>query len=74
MGLNQLPKQLYPHGTAIMNTLQQVLEQLEGYFRYNVLWKTRYVKGVNESNTALAKVNGLISGLQQDFLLLLSLE
>ncbi|MGB8273143.1 MAG: hypothetical protein WCE77_26185 [Priestia megaterium] len=28
-GLNQLPKQLYPHGTAIMNTLQQVLEQLE---------------------------------------------
>ncbi|TGA97778.1 DHA2 family efflux MFS transporter permease subunit [Sporolactobacillus shoreae] len=23
-GLNQLPKKLYPHGTAIMNTLQQV--------------------------------------------------
>ncbi|MDH2452426.1 hypothetical protein PQ796_17965 [Priestia megaterium] len=23
-GLNQLPKQLYPHGTAIMNTLYQV--------------------------------------------------
>lgn len=23
-GLNQLPRQLYPHGTAIMNTLQQV--------------------------------------------------
>ncbi|MCL1631195.1 DHA2 family efflux MFS transporter permease subunit [Sporolactobacillus sp. CPB3-1] len=23
-GLNQLPKRLYPHGTAIMNTLQQV--------------------------------------------------
>ncbi|MGE1196628.1 hypothetical protein ACQJ18_18155 [Priestia megaterium] len=29
--------------------------------------KERYVKGVNESNTALAKVNGLISGLQQAF-------
>src|SRR5690606_1095933 len=23
-GLNQLPRNLYPHGTAIMNTLQQV--------------------------------------------------
>jgi len=23
-GLNQLPKELYPHGTAVMNTLQQV--------------------------------------------------
>lgn len=23
-GLNQLPPELYPHGTAIMNTLQQV--------------------------------------------------
>lgn len=23
-GMNQLPKQMYPHGTAIMNTLQQV--------------------------------------------------
>src|SRR5690606_34913083 len=23
-GLNQLPQELYPHGTAVMNTLQQV--------------------------------------------------
>lgn len=24
-GLNQLPPELYPHGTAVMNTLQQVV-------------------------------------------------
>ncbi|MGF9888367.1 lincomycin resistance protein LmrB [Priestia megaterium] len=68
-GLNQLPKQLYPHGTAIMNTLQQVSGAI-GTALFVIIMssgKESYLKGVNEPNTALAKVNGLISGLQQAF-------
>ncbi|MDW4510821.1 lincomycin resistance protein LmrB [Priestia megaterium] len=68
-GLNQLPKQLYPHGTAIMNTLQQVSGEIGTALFISIMssGKESYVKGVNEPNTALAKVNGLISGLQQAF-------
>jgi DHA2 family lincomycin resistance protein-like MFS transporter len=68
-GLNQLPKQLYPHGTAIMNTLHQVSGAIGTALFVSIMssGKESYVKGVNEPNTALAKVNGLISGLQQAF-------
>ncbi|MDD1514118.1 lincomycin resistance protein LmrB [Priestia megaterium] len=68
-GLNQLSKQLYPYGTAIMNTLQQVSGEIGTALFISIMssGKESYVKGVNESNTALAQVNGLISGLQQAF-------
>ncbi len=68
-GLNQLPKQLYPHGTAIMNTLQQVSGAIGTALFVSIMssGKESYLKGVNEPNAALAQVNGLISGLQQAF-------
>ncbi|RDZ17908.1 lincomycin resistance protein LmrB [Priestia megaterium] len=53
----------------IMNTLQQVSGAIGTALFVSIMssGKESYLKGINEPNTALAQVNGLISGLQQAF-------
>ncbi|WP_426629752.1 lincomycin resistance protein LmrB [Priestia megaterium] len=52
-----------------MNTLQQVSGAIGTALFVSIMssGKESYLKGINEPNTALAQVNGLISGLQQAF-------
>lgn len=63
-GLNQLPRQLYPDGTAIMNTLQQVAGAIGTAVAITIMSisTTNYVN-VN-GNTVAAKLEGSIQGVQ----------
>ncbi|MFC5700777.1 DHA2 family efflux MFS transporter permease subunit [Cohnella faecalis] len=68
-GLNQLPRHLYPHGTAIMNTLQQVAGALGTALFVSIMssGSKSYLK-TSENPTAPAElVNGLVAGMKDAF-------
>src|SRR5699024_12471770 len=48
-GLNQLPKALYPHGTAVMTTLQPVAGAIGGAVFISIM-NTRQLHFLNKSN------------------------
>lgn len=63
-GLNQLPRQLYPDGTAIMNTLQQVAGAIGTAVAITIMSisTANYVNA--NGNTVAAKLEGSIQGVQ----------
>ena len=69
-GLNQLPKNLYPDGTAIMNTLQQVSGAVGTAIAMTIMSasKDNYMKGVTDPSDQLANAAGLTAGVQDAFI------
>lgn len=70
-GLNQLPKQLYPHGTAIMNTLQQVAGAIGVALFISVMasGSRRYMETSEDPTNPLEAIPATISGLHNAFTL-----
>lgn len=70
-GLNQLPKRLYPHGTAIMNTLQQVSGGIGTavFVGIMVSGQQSYLNRVSDPEAPQQILNAMISGLQLAFLI-----
>ncbi|WKB35681.1 lincomycin resistance protein LmrB [Terrilactibacillus sp. S3-3] len=70
-GLNQLPKRLYPHGTAIMNTLQQVSGGIGTavFVGIMVSGQHSYLSRVPDPEAPQQILNAMISGLQLAFLI-----
>lgn len=63
-GLNQLPRQLYPDGTAIMNTLQQVAGAIGTAVAITIM-SISTAKYINvNGNTVVAQLEGSIQGVQ----------
>ncbi|WP_144559819.1 MDR family MFS transporter [Shouchella miscanthi] len=71
-GLNQIPEKLYPHGTAIMNTLMQVSGAIGAALFISVM-ETGQQSYLNDQGTTLAEategqvVEALTYGSQQSF-------
>lgn len=74
-GLNQLPRQYYPHGTAIMNTLQQVSGAIGTAVAVSILsaGQARYLKGVDNPQSPENMLAGFTSGVQNAFVFALIL-
>lgn len=68
-GLNQLPRRLYPHGTAIMNTLQQVAGAVGTALFVSVLsnGSKRYMETSGDPASPAEGVNALVAGMQDAF-------
>ncbi len=68
-GLNQLPKELYPHGTAIMNTLQQVAGAIGTAVAISILTggMDRYLRGASDPSAPAEAANALAFGAQNVF-------
>ncbi|WP_068700748.1 DHA2 family efflux MFS transporter permease subunit [Paenibacillus yonginensis] len=64
--LNQLPKRLYPHGTAIMNTLQQVAGAIGTALFISIM--TSGTKRYIENNGAQNPIEAMVSGLHNSFM------
>ncbi|MFC0389780.1 MDR family MFS transporter [Paenibacillus mendelii] len=64
-GLNQLPRHLYPHGTAILNTLQQVAGAIGTALFISIMSSGtgKYVA----ANPQATPAEGLVAGLQDAF-------
>jgi DHA2 family lincomycin resistance protein-like MFS transporter len=69
-GLNQLPPEYYPHGTAIMNTLQQVSGAIGTAVAVSILaaGQSSYLKGVANPDSPEQKLAGFTSGVQNAFM------
>jgi len=68
-GLNQLPRRLYPHGTAIMNTLQQVSGAVGTALFISIFSNgtKKYLQASPNPADPAEAVNGLVSGMQSAF-------
>ncbi|AZV45158.1 DHA2 family efflux MFS transporter permease subunit [Peribacillus asahii] len=68
-GLNQLPPQFYPDGTAIMNTLQQVAGAIGTAVAITIMsaGQKSYMSNVTNPNDPLNAVNSLNAGIQDAF-------
>lgn len=69
-GLNQLPQELYPDGTAIMNTLQQVSGAIGTAVAVSVMTSgiTKYMAGVADSTDPANAPAALTAGVQNAFI------
>ncbi|MCL6658916.1 DHA2 family efflux MFS transporter permease subunit [Paenibacillus polymyxa] len=74
-GLNQLPPEFYPHGTAIMNTLQQVSGAIGTAVAVSILsaGQTRFLSSVANPETPENQLAGFTSGVQNAFVFALVL-
>ncbi|CAM3177019.1 MFS transporter [Paenibacillus sp. LK1] len=74
-GLNQLPPDFYPHGTAIMNTLQQVSGAIGTAVAVSILsaGQTRFLSGVTDPESPENQLAGFTSGVQNAFIFALVL-
>jgi DHA2 family lincomycin resistance protein-like MFS transporter len=74
-GLNQLPPEYYPHGTAIMNTLQQVSGAIGTAVAVSILsaGQSSYLNGVSNPDSPEQKLAGFTSGVQNAFVFALVL-
>lgn len=74
-GLNQLPRELYPDGTALLNTLQQVSGAVGTAVAITIMStsQTAYLKELADPTTATAISESLTSGVQTAFVFGLSL-
>ncbi|SFB27955.1 MFS transporter, DHA2 family, lincomycin resistance protein [Cohnella sp. OV330] len=68
-GLNQLPRHLYPHGTAILNTLQQVSGAIGTALFISIMstGSKNYLAGSEDPTAPAEQVAGLMSGLHDAF-------
>jgi len=68
-GLNQLPRHLYPHGTAILNTLQQVSGAIGTALFISIMstGTKNYLAGAEDPTAPDAQVAGLMAGLHDAF-------
>lgn len=66
-GLNQLPRHLYSHGTAILNTLQQVAGAIGTALFISIM--SAGTKNYMESTPNPNPAEGLVAGLQDAFLI-----
>ena len=69
-GLNQLPRELYPHGTAIMNTLQQVAGAIGTAVAISILSSgaERFMNTVDDKTNPLNQVLAFTEGVQSSFI------
>ncbi|MFK9120333.1 DHA2 family efflux MFS transporter permease subunit [Peribacillus frigoritolerans] len=69
-GLNQLPPELYPHGTSIMNTLQQVGGAIGTAVAISILTggMEKYLDGSSDSTNLTEIANAMTAGSQNVFL------
>ncbi|MBD8591480.1 multidrug efflux MFS transporter [Peribacillus simplex] len=69
-GLNQLPPELYPHGTSIMNTLQQVGGAIGTAVAISILTggMEKYLDGSSDSTNLTEIANAMSAGSQSVFL------
>ncbi|WP_371378309.1 MDR family MFS transporter [Sporomusa aerivorans] len=67
-GLNQLPRKLYPHGTAVMNTIQQLAGAVGTALSITVMnvGQHRYLASLTEPGMSKLS-DGLIAGIQAAF-------
>lgn len=67
--LNQLPKDLYPDGTALMNTLQQVSGAIGTAVAITIMSSTQinYMQNVQEPENPAIIAEGLTAGVQNAF-------
>lgn len=68
-GLNQLPRHLYPHGTAILNTLQQISGAIGTALYISVMsgGQKEYLSGTNDPQSVGEIAKGLAVGINQAF-------
>lgn len=68
-GLNQLPPELYPHGTAIMNTLQQVAGAIGTAVAISILSSgaNNFMSTVEDKQNPLNQVLAFTAGIQDAF-------
>ncbi|MBB6731042.1 DHA2 family efflux MFS transporter permease subunit [Cohnella zeiphila] len=68
-GLNQLPRNLYPHGTAIMNTLQQVSGAIGTALFISIMSNRSkdYLSKSSDPTNPLEAAKGMVSGLHSAF-------
>ncbi|MGG0123558.1 DHA2 family efflux MFS transporter permease subunit [Bacillus paranthracis] len=69
-GLNQLPPELYPHGTAIMNTLQQVAGAIGTAGGISILssGSRSFLQTVSDKENPLNQVLAFTNGVQNTFI------
>ncbi|TLS49757.1 multidrug efflux MFS transporter [Paenibacillus antri] len=69
-GLNQLPPELYPHGTAVMNTLQQVAGAIGTAVAISILTQgmERYLGSSSAPTEVVEVANAMTFGSQHVFL------
>ncbi len=69
-GLNQLPRELYPDGTAIMNTLQQVAGAIGTAVAISILSSgtEKYLKNVTDAENPLNPLLAFTSGIHDAFI------
>lgn len=69
-GLNQLPNHLHPHGTAILNTLQQVSGAIGTALYISIMsgGQKHYLSGVSDPQDPAEIANGLATGINNAFL------
>ncbi|WP_339243053.1 DHA2 family efflux MFS transporter permease subunit [Paenibacillus sp. FSL R5-0517] len=74
-GLNQLPREYYPHGTAIMNTLQQVSGAIGTAVAVSILsaGQSSFLSSVANPETPENQLAGFTSGVQNAFVFALVL-
>ncbi|GIP46926.1 multidrug MFS transporter [Paenibacillus sp. J53TS2] len=68
-GLNQLPNHLHPHGTAILNTLQQVSGAIGTALYISIMsgGQKHYLSGVSDPQAPAEIANGLAAGINNAF-------
>ncbi|WP_168120977.1 MDR family MFS transporter [Paenibacillus sp. HB172176] len=68
-GLNQLPNHLHPHGTAILNTLQQVSGAIGTALYISIMssGQKQYLSSSNDPQAPTAIAKGLASGINNAF-------
>ena len=68
-GLNQLPKGLYPHGTAILNTLQQVAGAIGVALFISIMSSgaKNYMKTSSDPTSPLEGLQSMVAGLHDAF-------
>ncbi|NMO96556.1 DHA2 family efflux MFS transporter permease subunit [Paenibacillus lemnae] len=74
-GLNQLPREYYPHGTAIMNTLQQVAGAIGTALAVSILsaGQSRYLSTAANPESGETQLAAFTSGVQHAFIFALIL-
>lgn len=74
-GLNQLPRELYPDGTALINTLQQVSGAIGTAVAITIMSvsETTYLKGLPDPSSPSAISESLTAGVQSAFIFGLTL-
>lgn len=68
-GLNQLPRNLHPHGTAILNTLQQVAGAIGTALYISIMsgGQKQYLSGVSDPSASSEITKGLAAGINNAF-------